>query len=173
MIRSVLHFANNELDTGDDRLFKIRPILDLVQDTYPQYFEPGKKLSLDETFRKFLGRIFFKQYMPKKPCKWGIKIFSLCDADTGYLLKFHIYTGKSEELPDSTNSEDSGMTSNMVKSLTSDYMDKGHVVYMDNFYSGIPLFEDLRSKNTGACGTICNSRKHLPKEFKKINTKKR
>ena len=41
----------------------------------------------------FKGRIFFKQYMPAKPTKWGIKVWEMCDAATGCCVTFDIHTG--------------------------------------------------------------------------------
>ena len=32
--------------------------------------------------------------MPRKPIKYGIKVFCLCNAETGYLLTFKIFTGE-------------------------------------------------------------------------------
>ena len=169
MIRMALHFADNDLDIGQDKLFKIRPLLDLVENTYTLYYTPGKELSIDESMKKFKGRCFAKQYMPNKPsAKWGLKVFSMCDSKTGYLLKFDVYTGKSETLPDVAG----GVGSKVVQSLSSDFMDKGHDIYVDNWYTSVPLLEDLRTRNTGACGTVRNIRKGLPKEMKKVKPKK-
>ena len=44
--------------------------------------------------KKFKGRIGFRQYMPNKPTRWGIKMWSLCESKSGYLLDWNIYTGK-------------------------------------------------------------------------------
>ena len=35
--------------------------------------------------------------MPKQPVKWGMKLWYICDAQTGYCLGFNVYTGKSED----------------------------------------------------------------------------
>ena len=43
------------------------------------------KMSADET-TGFHGRFGSTQYTPKKPVKLGIKVFTLADANTGYLL---------------------------------------------------------------------------------------
>ena len=89
LLRSFLHFANNEEAAEGDRLFKIRKTLELVQDQYVSVYEPNKELSIDESMLKFKRHLFFKQYLPCKPsAKWGIKVFSLCDLRTGYLLRF-------------------------------------------------------------------------------------
>jgi len=41
----------------------------------------------------FKGRSSLKQFLPKKPHKWGYKIFMLCDT-RGMVHNFEIYTGK-------------------------------------------------------------------------------
>ena len=49
--------------------------------------------------------------------------------------------------------------------LMDGYLDKNHVVIMDNFFSSIPLFSDLLTRSTYACGTIRANRKYLPDHF--------
>ena len=43
---------------------------------------PGKNITVDEGLVKFNGRLSFKQYMPMKSDKFGIKVWLLADADT-------------------------------------------------------------------------------------------
>ena len=52
------------------------------------FFQPTQKISVDERMIKSKGRVSFKQYMPKKPAKWGIKLFALCDSATSYNWDF-------------------------------------------------------------------------------------
>ena len=61
------------------------------------------ELSIDESMIKFKGRIFFRQYLPAKPTKWDIKTFALCESNTGYGLKFMVYTGKNTFQVDQTS----------------------------------------------------------------------
>ena len=42
----------------------------------------------------FKGRLWFIQYMPKKPTKWGMKAFVLADAISGYTI---LYTGNDHD----------------------------------------------------------------------------
>ena len=42
----------------------------------------------------FKGRIWFIQYLPKKPNKWGLKAYVLADSKTGYTYNWSLYTGK-------------------------------------------------------------------------------
>ncbi|KAL3999245.1 serine carboxypeptidase 1 [Sarotherodon galilaeus] len=46
----------------------------------------------------FKGRCGFRQYMPKKTAKYGIKIWAACDAKTSYAWRLQVYTGKAELL---------------------------------------------------------------------------
>ena len=43
----------------------------------------------------FKGRIYFRQYIPRKPHTTGIKYWALVD-DHGYMYHFQIYTGKKQ-----------------------------------------------------------------------------
>ena len=52
-----------------------------------------------------------------------------------------------------------------VMSLMESFLDKGYVLYMDNYYTSVPLFEDLERQGTLACGTVHSNRKGLPKDI--------
>ena len=53
-----------------------------------QYNTHGE-LTIDVAIIKFKGRLGFKQYIKNKPTKWGIKVFVLSDATTGYVKRFY------------------------------------------------------------------------------------
>ena len=100
LLNAFLHFNNNDLriargEEGYDPLFKVRPLINIIDPRYLSAYAPDKELSIDESMIKFKGRIFFRQYLPAKPTKWGIKTFALCESNTGYGLKFMVYTGKN------------------------------------------------------------------------------
>ena len=69
-----LHLANNQAEDkfSPDKLFKVRPLLDIVLPSFLRIYKPGRNLSPDETMVKFNGRIGFKQYMPRKAAKCGV-----------------------------------------------------------------------------------------------------
>ena len=145
LIRSFLHFCNSDdaEDNKDDRLFKIRKVLDKVEALYSKYYTSDKEICIDESMIKFKGRLFFKQYLPNKPsAKWGVKIWSLCDSRTGFLLRFQVYTGK-----EISKVAKEGLSTRVFKSLLEGFYDKGHVCYMDNFYSSVPLYEVVEVGN--------------------------
>ncbi|XP_042224023.1 piggyBac transposable element-derived protein 4-like [Homarus americanus] len=170
LLKSFVHFANNE-DQGEDdipdRLFKVRKLIDLVSNTYAAAYIPNKEICVDESMLKFKGRLFWKQYLPSKPStKWGIKLWSFCDSHTGFLVRFQIYTGKEAA------TQEHGLGYRVVKDLLQGYENQGYIVYMDNFYSSLQLYEYLRVKKIGACGTVRANRKGLPKEMKNMKPKR-
>ena len=48
---------------------------------------------MDEVNVKFQGRVIFRQYIPKKRKRLGIKIYKLCD-ESGYTYDMKVYLGR-------------------------------------------------------------------------------
>ena len=42
---------------------------------------------MDETLIPFKGKTQILQYIPNKPYKWGLKVWTLAELKTGYVLK--------------------------------------------------------------------------------------
>jgi len=81
-----LHFTDNNrngVDRTDDRLWKIRDLFEIIRSNFSKFYNLSKYLAVDEVIVKFKGRRVFKQYIPKKHKRFGIKTFKLCDS-TGY-----------------------------------------------------------------------------------------
>ena len=89
-----LHFVDNQDATVDTsvKTWKIQNVLDYVTKRFRQMYVPCCDLSIDETMLKFKGRI--KQYIKIKPVKWGLKLFTIAESTTGYVLNLVPYTGK-------------------------------------------------------------------------------
>ena len=94
-IRQYLHLNNRENmlpreDPNFDKLFKIQPLLDTLSATFREEYRQSKFVSIDEGMVKYKGRLGFKQYMPMKPVKRGIKIWVLADATNGCISAMQI-----------------------------------------------------------------------------------
>ncbi len=100
------------------------------------------------------------QYMPNKPHKWGIKVWTLADAKTGYIWNWNLYTGKAVD----DQQHGKGLGHRVVMSLVQPLINLGHHVYCDNFFTSPALFDDLSEHQTGACGTIRSNRVGIPAE---------
>ena len=78
------------------------------------------------------------QYMQKKPTKFDIKLWALCETDTGYCLKFQICAGKLDQ------GQDHGLADCVVIYLMADFLDKNHQLYFDNFNSTVSCSKTLK-----------------------------
>ncbi|KRY41655.1 PiggyBac transposable element-derived protein 4 [Trichinella spiralis] len=54
-------------------------------------------ITVDEQLTSFRCRCPFRQYMLKKPAKYGIKVWTLCEAKTSYAWNMQIYTGNEHQ----------------------------------------------------------------------------
>lgn len=79
VILRFLHFENEDSKTND-RLYKIKPLLNALLEAYKKWRFPGENLVIDETMVTFRERLLFRQYIPGKAQKYGIKLFKLCDS---------------------------------------------------------------------------------------------
>ena len=96
------------------------------------------------------------QYIPKKPTRFGIKIWVLALAKTGYVLDFDIYTGAEAD------PVKKGLGYRLVMKLIEQYQGKGHCVFVDNFYTSPQLLLDLLARSTYCVGTVKTNRKDFP-----------
>ncbi|KAK9721752.1 Transposase IS4 [Popillia japonica] len=90
-----IHFADNETADKGDRLYKIKPLTDAQTNKFKQLKVPSEVVSIDESMVPFRGRLLFRQYIPGKASKYGVKIFKLCD-ESGYTYETEIYKGRSD-----------------------------------------------------------------------------
>ena len=93
----------------------------------------------------------------------------MAEAKSGYCLKWKLYTSKNDEAIVSSNPEKT-TTYQIVKHLAQSHLQKGHILYMDNYYSSPCLALDLQNEGTGSCGTVRITRKGMPTELKQDKT---
>jgi hypothetical protein len=120
---------------------------------------------IDESLLLFKGNLSFRQYIPSKASRFGIKFFVICDCATGYVLNFIVYTGKTTEYVTHMHM---GISGSVVLTLMEPYLDRGHTLYVDNWYTSPILFQKLHDRKTNACGTVRRNRKGLPKHTEKL-----
>ncbi|PNF24473.1 hypothetical protein B7P43_G09102, partial [Cryptotermes secundus] len=77
----------------------IRTIFNTLNDAYEKYYNPSEHLAIDKIIVKFKRRVVFRQYIPKKHERFGIKIFKICDA-AGYTYDMKVYLGKERTRAD-------------------------------------------------------------------------
>lgn len=171
-LNQYLHLRDNSnaapRDTPEfDHLYKVRNLINMLKARFHNRYYPSGDLSVDEGMIAFKGRLSFKQYMPKKPTKWGIKVWQLCDSANGYCSNFQVYTGKSKE------NLKHGLGYHVVTTLAKPFLNKNHHLYFDRFFTSVQLVRDLLASNTYACSTLMLNRKGLPPAFKEKISKLR
>ena len=76
-----------------DPLFKIWPVTDKLNIKFQDIYTPEEELTIDEAVCPFRGRMFFCVCIKGEPHKYGIKMFELCEAKSGYMYNLEIYNG--------------------------------------------------------------------------------
>ncbi|KRX48117.1 PiggyBac transposable element-derived protein 4 [Trichinella murrelli] len=130
-----------------DKLAAVRVIWNTWVKNLPKMYNPSENVTVDERLYPFKGRCQFRNYMPKKPEKYGIKFWVACCSKSSYAWNMQIYTGKQSS---GTREKNQGMrvVLDMVKGL------KGHNVTCDNFFTSYSLGVELRKKNLTLVDTV-------------------
>ena len=146
-------------DSTYDKLWKVRYLLDAFSRLCVELYDPHPQVSLDESMIGTKCRLFFIQHLPKKPVKWGIKVWVCADSTNGYVYTFDVYCG--------ANSVDTskGVAYAIVFKLLEPCLRKAYTVYMDNYYSSPLLFKDVFAAGTTATGTLRTNRKNFKQKF--------
>ena len=160
---SNIHLADNEkyVDRNHqdyDKLYKKRPMMTILKQSFQINYSLGKNVSVDEAMVKGQGHNPVKQYMPMKPIKRGSKLWCIGCSCCTYLWGFQLYEGKEK------GTAEQGLCSRVVCDLSHPTLDKrGHVIYMDNFFTSIALCKTLKGFGTYTVGTLHSNRLGYPK----------
>lgn len=132
-MKKYLHFVDNTtlILPNTDKLAKIRPIIEIVNETCMNNYSPNKERSVDEAMIKFKGRSAIKQYMPKKPIERGNKVWVRADGWNGNVSDFRVYCGETSGI------EGKNLGGRVVTSLTETLKNKYYHVYFDNYFSSV------------------------------------
>ena len=153
--------ATREERRATDKLAAFRDFWTLFQAQLRKFNIPGTDLCVDEQLMAFRGRCPFRQYIPSKPAKYGIKIWWCCDAQTSYPLNGQVYLGKQPDQP-----REVGQGARVVKDMVAPWYRSGRNVTADNFFTSIPLAEDLLQNGLTYVGTIRSNKAEIPAEMK-------
>ncbi|XP_058792504.1 piggyBac transposable element-derived protein 4-like [Phymastichus coffea] len=153
------------------RLQLVSCFLDYINSKFLNYFTPGREICVDESTIKFKGRVSFITYNPKKPTKWGIRVYTMADSTTGYICGILPYYGSLTT--DSLIRHDLPVSTRIPLHLYSMLLEKlpgaqGHHMFTDRYYTSYILAEELLKLKCHLTGTILTNRKHLPEQIKRI-----
>ena len=147
---------------GPRRADKVQGLLDALIGNFQTAYYPSKDVAVDETMVGFRGRFGPRQYMPGKPNKYGVKAFTLASSENGYMLNVLLHTG-AETLSEANPAYSSlPQPARVVMHLMQPYLNRGHHVYTDRYYTSVPLTQALLDAGTHFTGTCMKSRVGLP-----------
>jgi hypothetical protein len=154
-IKRFLHLANNaDILESNDRMFKIRPLMNLLSKKFCQWGYFHQDLSIDESMVKYFGNHGAKQFIRGKPIRFGFKNWMLSSSN-GYCYNFDVYCGKSEEKTVTALPLGSKVVLNLIENINDPLK---HVLYFDNYFSSHNLLKILQEKGFRATGTVRENR---------------
>ncbi|XP_046861914.1 piggyBac transposable element-derived protein 3-like [Xenia sp. Carnegie-2017] len=137
-----------------DRVWKLRPWLRDLRSNFLKV-TPEEHQSIDEVMVAFKGKHGPRVYMPKKPTKWGFKLWAR-ESSTGFMHDFDVYQGATEE---TKSRSDVGVSGEVVLKLASTLPDnKNHKLYADKYFNSFALVEKLLDRGIQYIGTMCQNR---------------
>ncbi len=155
-IKRNIHINNNAArpENCTDKLYKIRPLVDHFRGKVNE-LTVSEKISVDEQVVPFKGKSILRTYNPKKPKKWGYKIF-VASGVNGLIHDFEIYVGRIDKCP---GQPDVGASGNIVLRLLQNVpRDVWHQVYFDNYFNSPALQVTLHKQGIASVGTVRSNR---------------
>lgn len=160
-----LRFDDSTTRTERKKVDKLAPI----REAFDRFVNQCKSVyTIDEKLEGFRGRCSFRQYIPSKPNKYGIKIFAMTDAKTFYTCNMEVYLGKQPDGPFSQSNSPKDVVQWMCQPINGTSKN----VTLDNWFTSMDLLNNLYNDfKLTLLGTIRKNKRELPKEF--VNPKGR
>ena len=163
-----LRFDNSDTRAerkANDKFAPFREVWNVFVELCRNNYTPSAEVCIDEQLIPFRGRCPFRQYLPAKPDKYGMKLFLLVDCKTGYIYNGEPYVGKIGDKPTK------GLASKIVKSLSAPLLTAGRNITADNCFSDFALADELLRKKTTYVGTLRKNKPDIPPDFQANRTR--
>lgn len=166
-IRSCLHVGvgadedmDDGADIGDDKIGKVRWILQEFRRRCQDVYIPSQNISYDEMMLKTKSQFCpIKQRMPLKPIRDGVKVFAACEAKTGYLINYVVYDGSVYD-----REQEVGKTGATMLHVFGHLNNLGHTIFMDNYF---PTLLNIRALHQNKFNIVATCRKdRIPEDMK-------
>lgn len=159
-IMSHLHCCDNTNLDANDRFAKLRPLFDLLNKNFVEFAPYEENHSIDEAMVPYYGGHPCKQFIRGKPIRWGYKLW-VGATRLGYIIWFQPYQGKSGD--DDSTYKKLGLGASIIlqySDILREHIDKEAPfhLFFDNFFTSIPLIDELRERGLKGTGTIRDNR---------------
>lgn len=151
------------------KMAKIDPLIQLLRRKIQAIYKIDGIGTIDEFLVLYKGRLYMKQYIPKKRSRFGIKGFSLNEASTAYTFDVEIYAGRDSTedwCRDIATFDELSVSEKIVAHMLnrSEMLDKWFSLAIDNWFCSYRLASKLLERNTMCMGTIRTAR-GVPKKL--------
>ena len=165
LILKFLRYSYYPIVDHDRKISRIEPLLNYVKEVCQEIYIPEKHITVDESLLLWKGRFLYKQYIPNKRSRFGIKFYELCESSSGYLWNLVMHCGKLEHDDLATFAPSNfKMSERVVLHLSENLLDLGYKIVCDNWFSSQKLADYLFVRKTLMLGTIRVNR-GVPKEL--------
>lgn len=148
-----------------DKLAAVRDMWDHVIETSKRLYTPSDCVTVDEQLLGFHGRCGFKMYIPNKPDKFGMKIVTMNDAKSWYMINAEMYTGKT------TSTRNQPLAEKYLLELSEPIHGSNRTIICDNWFTSIGAAQKLLNKKLTMVGTIRKNKREIPALFKETKTR--
>ncbi|KAJ8909953.1 hypothetical protein NQ315_004020 [Exocentrus adspersus] len=155
----LIHFADNNNIDKNDKMYKLRPITDMLKKSFLEHFIPEQNLAYDESMIRYFGHHSCKQFIRGKPVRFRYKVWCL-NTPSGYLINFEVYQGKNPR----SNQEYEGYFGKATAPLVQMIEELGekrlfrYNFFVDNLFTSKNLMSTLKTNGYGTTGTIRENR---------------
>ena len=157
-ILSVLHCCDNNNLNPEDKMTKVRPLYNLINERCLKYSSNLSSICVDESMLPYYGRHSSKQRIVGKPVRMGYKMWVLAES-SGYVVRFEPYQGAKGKTSCCKSATNWGLGKRVVLDLLNSLPRKlSYHVFCDNFFTSLRLVQHLQNENIKITGTIRSNR---------------
>ena len=144
-----------------DKLAHVRDIFDTFVNNCQKSYSISEYATVDKMLAAFRERCGFRQYIPSKPDKYGIKLFALVDAKSFFTSNLEVYVGTQSDGPYKV----SNSPVDVVEQLCNGIFGTGRNITMDNWFTSYDLAQTMLRHRITLFGTLRKNKRHNPLEF--------
>ena len=143
---------------ADDKLALVRNIYDKFIVPCEANYTPRTGCTVDKSLHGLRGKCSFKQYLPNKLSKYGIKVNVMADSKSFYLVSSKLYTEAGTHAPGLP------ILTQAVLDLVPSVSGTSRNITTNNYYMSVPLVMELKSRTLTLVGTM-KSKECIPSSF--------
>lgn len=151
-----MHFQSSDAYDENDRMWKLRPYTDRLNQNFAEHFHPEQHLSYDECMIAYYGKHTGREYIRKDPVRFGYKARCL-NTPSGYCLSFDINQGmdsRHSAVIEAKYGKDATPLLYMIDALPEAKQNLPYSFYLKKSCTSVPLLHYLKSKGYDGTGII-------------------